>query len=132
MLKGKVKTDLDKKFQKVLKTPVGFAFYKAIHEFVEHIEANPTLSSLVLSSAKANRELNIPNKYGYLKQIYQGLEDASGKPKGDLGHTRYVVLLELNKIKNKDVSESNTFWRKREMFRKLVGEIYQRLSPNLA
>jgi len=131
MIKGKVKTDLDKKFQKVLKTPVGFSFYKAIHEFVEHIEANSALSSVVLSSAKANRELNIPNKYGYLKQIYQGLEDASGKPKGDLGHTRYVVLLELNKIKNKDLSESNSFWRKREMFRKLVGEIYQRIVPDL-
>jgi len=40
------------------------------------------------------------------------------------------VLGELNRIKNKDVSESNSFWKKRELFRKLTGEIYERLSPD--
>ncbi|MEK9168243.1 MAG: hypothetical protein AAB698_00370, partial [Patescibacteria group bacterium] len=78
------------------------------------------------------RELNIPNKYGYLKQIYQGLEDADIKSSADLGHTRYMVIQELNRIRNKDVSESNSFWKKRELFRKLTGEIYEILNPNSA
>ena len=126
----KVKSDLDKKFQKVLKTPAGFDFFTAIHDFIEYIELNPSLSSKLSSRVKSNRELNIPNKYGYLKQIYQGLEDADVKTNADLGHTRYMVIQELNRIRNKDVSESNSFWKKRELFRKLTGEIYEILSPN--
>ena len=126
----KVKSDLDKKFQKVLKTPASFDFFTAIHDFIEYIELNPSLSSKLSSRVKSNRELNIPNKYGYLKQIYQGLEDADIKSSADLGHTRYMVIQELNRIRNKDVSESNSFWKKRELFRKLTGEIYEILSPN--
>ena len=126
----KVKSDLDKKFQKVLKTPASFDFFTAIHDFIEYIELNPSLSSKLSSRVKFNRELNIPNKYGYLKQIYQGLEDADVKTNVDLGHTRYMVIQELNRIRNKDVSESNSFWKKRELFRKLTGEIYEILSPN--
>jgi len=129
-LLGKVKSDLDKKFQKVIKTPASFDFFVAIHDFIEHIELNPSLSSSLSSRTKPNREQNIPNKYNHLKQIYQGLEDVNGKPGVDLGHTRYMVLGELNRIKNKDVSESNSFWKKRELFRKLTGEIYERLSPD--
>ena len=128
----KVKSDLDKKFQKVLKTPAGFDFFTAIHDFIEYIELNPSLSSKLSSRVKSNRELNIPNKYGYLKQIYQGLEDADVKTNVDLGHTRYMVIQELNRIRNKDVSESNSFWKKRELFRKLTGEIYEILNPNSA
>ncbi|MEK7495871.1 MAG: hypothetical protein AAB616_00155 [Patescibacteria group bacterium] len=128
----KVKSDLDKKFQKVLKTPAGFDFFTAIHDFIEYIELNPSLSSKLSSRVKSNRELNIPNKYGYLKQIYQGLEDADIKSSADLGHTRYMVIQELNRIRNKDVSESNSFWKKRELFRKLTGEIYEILNPNSA
>jgi len=41
------------------------------------------------------------------------------------------VILELNKIKNKDVSESNSFWKKRELIRRLTGEIYNRLNPDV-
>jgi len=126
---GKVKTDLDKKFQKVLKTPAGFDFFVAIHDFIEHIESNASLSSGLSPRLKPNREQNIPNKYNHLKQIYQGVEDASGQPGVDLGHARCMVLVDLNKIKNDDVSESNPFWKKRELFRKLTGEIYERLSP---
>ena len=128
----KVKSDLDKKFQKVLKTPASFDFFTAIHDFIEYIELNPSLSSKLSSRVKSNRELNIPNKYGYLKQIYQGLEDADIKSSADLGHTRYMVIQELNRIRNKDVSESNSFWKKRELFRKLTGEIYEILNPNSA
>ena len=128
-LLGKVKSGLDKKFQKVLKTPVGFDFFVAIHDFIEYIELNSSLSDSLSSRIKSNRELNIPSKYSYLKQIYQGLEDADIKSNIDLGHARYAVLLELNRIRKKDVSESNSFWKKRELFRKLTDEIYNRLNP---
>ncbi len=127
-LSGKVKSGLDKKFQKVLKTPASFDFFMAIHDFVKHIELNPVLSASVLSSTKSNQELNIPNKYSNLKRIYQGLEDGNNKSDVDLGHVRYAVLIELNRIRNNDVSESNSFWKKRDLFRKLTEEIYQSLS----
>lgn len=129
MLPAKVKSSLAKKFQKVLKTPASFDFFVAIHDFVRHIELNPALSGAVLSNAKANQALNIPAKYTNLKRIYQGLEDANNRSDVDLGHTRYAVIVELNRIRNNDVSDSNSFWKKRELFRKLAGEIYQRLSP---
>ncbi|OGY62963.1 MAG: hypothetical protein A2745_02220 [Candidatus Harrisonbacteria bacterium RIFCSPHIGHO2_01_FULL_44_13] len=127
---GKVKIGLHKKFQKVLKTPASFDFFVAIHGFVKYIESNSALCASVLSSAKSNRELNIPVKYNYLKRIYQGLEDANNKSDVDLGHARYAVIVELNRIRNNDVSESNSFWKKREVFRKLTGEIYERLNPH--
>lgn len=129
-LPEKVKSGLDKKFQKVLNTPASFDFFMAIHDFVEHIESNESLSNDLSPRVKSNREFNIPNKYGYLKQIYQGLKDVNNKSNADLGHARYMVILELNKIRNKDVSESNSFWKKRELSRKLAGEIYERLSAN--
>ncbi len=127
---GKVKSDLDKNFQKVIKTPAGFDFFVAIHDFIEHIELNSSFYGSLSSRTKPNRERNISNKYNHLKQIYQGLEDINGKSGVDLGHTRCMVMVELNRIKNKDVSESNPFWKKRELFRKLTGEIYERLSPD--
>lgn len=129
-LSGKTRTDLDKKFQKVLKTPAGFDFFVAIHDFIELIELNSSLSSGLSPRLKPNREQNIPNKYNHLKQIYQGLEDVNGQIGVDLGHVRCMVLVDLNRIKNKDISESNSFWKKRELFRKLTGEIYERLSPD--
>lgn len=129
---AKVRSGLEKKFQKVLKTPASFDFFVAIHNFVKHIELNPALTASVLSNSKSNQELNIPNKYGNLRRIYQGLEDANNKSGADLGHERYAVIVELNRIQNNDVSESNSFWKKRELFRKLAGEIYQRLNPELA
>lgn len=126
----KVKSDLDEKFQNVLKTPASFAFFVAIHDFIEHIELNSSLSDNLSPRVKPNKELKIPAKYGCLKQIYQGLEDASIKSDVDLGHSRYMVIQDLNKIRNENFSESNSFWRKRELFRKLTGEIYERLSPS--
>ncbi|MEK9186391.1 MAG: hypothetical protein AAB885_02270 [Patescibacteria group bacterium] len=127
---GKVKVGLDKKIQKVLKTPASFGLFVAIHDFIKYIELNPALSAIVLSNAKANKELKIPDKYINLKRIYQGLEDANTKSNVDLGHTRYAVIVELNRIRNNDVSDTNSFWKRRELFRGLAGEIYQRLSPD--
>lgn len=123
-----VKSGLDKKFQKVLNTPASFAFYLAIHDFIKHIEDNAALSGRLLSKTKLNRELNIVTKYGYLKQIYQTVEDTNRKSDADMGHTRCMALLELNKIRSQDVSESNTFWKKREVFRKLTSEVYAGLN----
>ncbi len=130
--KKRAGVDLHKKFQKVVATPASFDFFVAIHDFIEHIELNPSLSAILVSSTKANQELNIPTKYSYLKQIYQGLEDADSKSGADLGHTRYSVLRDLNRIRNNDFSDSNSFWKKRELFRKLSGEIYARLNPSSA
>ncbi len=127
----KVKSGLEKKFQKVVKTPASFDFFVAIHDFVEYIEANPVLADGLSSRFKPNRDLNIPNKYTYLKQIHQALEDAGNTTNEDLGHTRYAILLEMKKIKNQDLTDSNPFWKKREVSRKLIGEIYERLNPTL-
>lgn len=131
-LREKAKNGLDKKFQKVLKTPASFDFFVAIHDFIEHIEVNSFLSDNLSPRIKSNRDLKIPHKYGYLKQIYQGLEDADRKSNTDLGHARYMVIRELNRIRNNDFSDSNSFWKKRELSRKLIGEIYERLNSEQA
>lgn len=129
-LQKKAKTDLEKKFQKVLKTPASFDFFVAIHDFVEHIESTPSLSKNLSCRIKSKPELKISNKYNYLKQIYQGLEDAKTETNADLGHTRYMVLRELNLIRNKNLSESNSFWKKREVIRRLTSEVYEGLNPS--
>jgi hypothetical protein len=122
----------DEKFQRISKTPAGFDFFVAIHDFVEHIELDKSLSKSLASFMKANQELRINGKYGYLKKIHQGMKDADTKSGADLGHERLMALVELNKIKNNNVSENNPFWKKREIFRKITGEIYEILSPSLA
>lgn len=128
----KVRSDLDEKFQKVLQTPASFAFFVAIHDFVEHIELNSSLSHSLSHTIKPNQALKIPNKYSSLRQIYQGLEDVDTTSNADLGHARYMILQDLKRIRNQDFSESNLFWKKRELFRKLTGEIYERLSLSSA
>ena len=127
----KTKLGLDKKFQKVLQAPEGFGLFEAIHDFIEHIELNPAFSEgLSYRASKINRELNIPTKYGYLLQIYQGLEDSNAKTNKDLGHARYMNVRDLGRIKNQEFSESNFFWKKRAIFRKLTGEVYERLKTD--
>lgn len=128
----KTKSDLDKKFQKVLQTPASFDFFVAIHDFIKHIELNPILFKGLSDRVKANRELDIAAKYDYLKKIYQGLEDINTKSNIDLGHARYMIIQELSKIQKKDVSESNSFWKRRELSRKLTGIIYERLNAHLS
>src|SRR3989344_7584534 len=128
-VKEQVKSDLDKKYRKVLATPASFDFFVAIHDFVEHIESNASLTQALSSRSKPNQILNIPNKYNSLKQIYQGLEDAQVASNVDLGHARFMILRELNRIRNKEFVDSNSFWKKREVFRRLTGEVYDRLNP---
>jgi len=76
--------------------------------------------------------MNLPAKYAYLKQIYQGLEDVNTKTDKDLGHARYMTVRDLTRIKREEVSDSNFFWRKRELFRKVTGEVYEVLSMDPA
>lgn len=128
----KSKFDLDKKFRMVLETPASFDFFVAIHDFIKYIELNPSFSLGLSERVKANRELNIKSKYDYLRKIYQGLEDINIKSNNDLGHVRYMVIKELSQIQNKETSESNSFWRKRELFRKLSGLVYERLNVYLS
>lgn len=129
---AKKKLDLDKKFKRVLETPASFDFFVAIHDFIEYIELNSFLAKGLSGRIKANREMDIMNKYDYLKKIYQGLEDINIKSTVDLGHSRYMVIQELSRIQNKETSESNSFWRKRESSRKLASAVYERLNVYLS
>ena len=124
--------DLDKKFRKVTLTPASFDFFLAIHDFVRHIELHNSLSGILSRRTKAHLELDIAGKYNYLKQIYQGVEDINTKSDADLGHARYAVVRDLNRIQNNDFSESNSFWKKRESSRKLATIIYERLNPSVS
>jgi hypothetical protein len=128
----KIKTVLDTKYRKIRETPASFAFFIAIHDFVQYIEATPKFC-VFLGGSKARRSAEIPQKkYSLLTQIYQGIEDIEVKPAKDPGHSRYSVMRELGSIRNKDVSESNTFWKKREALRKLTAEIYSTLNVYLS
>lgn len=127
----KTKNDLNKKFEKVQKTPASFDFFVAIHDFIEFIESNSALRNNLSKATSPNKEMKIPTKYSYLKQIYQGLEDVNGSTNADLGHVRYMVMVDLKKIRENNLSDTNSFWNKRELIRKFSGEIYERLNPTL-
>jgi len=128
----KTKSGLDKKFQKVLQTPASFDFFVAVHDFIQYIELNRPLSDILSHRLKANRESGIPIKYDYLKQIYQGVEDINSRSNADLGHARYSVIRDLNRIQSKDVSDTNSFWKKREVSRRLTDEVYKRLTAHFS
>lgn len=130
--KKKLNANLQKKFQKVLATPASFDFFVAIHDFVGLIEANSALAKGLSDRIKINKELDINSKYNYLKKIYQGLEDINTKSTADLGHERYMTLQDLNRIQNKQLSNNNSFWKKRELSRKLTGLVYERLKVHLS
>ena len=66
----------------------------AIHDLVEYVEFDPVLSR-GLSKLKINREAEFSNKYTYLKQIYQGVEDIMVPKEGVLGHERNTVFRDL-------------------------------------
>lgn len=123
---------LEKKFQKVVQTPASFAFFTAIHNFVEYIEQTSILSRNLSRRVEINKDLKLPMKYAHLKKIYQGIEDANGRSEGDLGHDRYMTINELKQIRNNEESDSNVFWKKRETFRRLTVEVYERLTINLS
>ncbi len=125
---GKTKRELDEKFQNVLRSSDGFDFFLKIHDFVQYIELRSSLCAVIAERTKSNRELKISSKYDSLKQIYQGVEDTKNRSRGDLGHVRYMIIGDLNRIRNKQYSENISFWRKREAYRKSISEIYNKLS----
>ena len=131
-IREKTKFDLNKKFRKVLRTPASFAFFMAIHDFIEYIELDSALSDSLSYRIKINRDTDIPAKYGYLKQIYRGIKDTNVRSDDDLGHERHMIMCDLNRIQNKETFERNLFWKKREVFRKLTVEVYERLSVHLS
>lgn len=124
---SKTNASLEKKYQKVMTVPPGIVFFEAIHDFVDHIESDPKLANQLSQRIKANKELGIPNKYNSLKQIHQGMEDVASPSNKDIGHTRHLVVRDLSRILNHEMSDSNFFWKKRELFRKLTSEVYERL-----
>lgn len=73
----------------------------------------------------------MPVKYPLLKQVYQGIEDLDVTTNADLGHDRYVAIRELGLIRKNDLSENNSFWKRRESFRKVIEEVYRILNASL-
>ena len=126
------KRALKRKLQKVVATPPSFGFFVAIHDFVECIEQNKALSGHLSRRTEINKDLKLPTKYAHLKKIYQGIKDTNGQSGGDLGHDRYMIINDLKRIQNNEESDYNEFWRKRETFRKLTVEVYERLAINLS
>lgn len=127
----KIQSVLDKKLKKVSETPDSFAFFVSLHDFVQYIEATPAFAAF-FSSAKRSRAAEISSKYSMLRQIYQGVEDIDVNTKNDLGHDRCVAIRDLKLIRDKDVSENNSFWKHREFLRRLTGDIHKTLHGSLS
>jgi len=123
------KETLELKFKKVKETSASFDFFISIHDFIGFIESDASFA--IFLGAKAKRSKEIPPKYFYLKQIYQGIEDIDETSNADLGHDRYVAIRELGMIRRNDVSDNNSFWKRRELFRKLSSEVYKILDAHL-
>ena len=126
-----IKEGLDKKLKKVRETPENFALYVSLHDFVHYIESIPSFAPFFDDSRKG-RAKELPIKYSFLKQVYQGIEDIDVKTTDDLGHDRFVAIRELTLIRANNLSENNSFWKKRELFRKLVNEVHTTLHAYLA
>jgi len=126
----KVRSALDQKFKDIGKAPAGFGFFVSLHDFVEYIEETPSFS-IFFAGKRGNRAAEMPKKYFVLKQVYQGIEDIDAGATNDLGHDRYVAIRELSSIRNKDLSENNSFWKRREVLKKVVGEIHRTLDSYL-
>jgi len=126
-----VKSALDKKHQKISETAAGFTFFVSLHDFVEYIEATPTFASFFAGTKRGSRAAEMSPKYFVLKQVYQGIEDIDLNTTDDLGHDRYVAIRELGLIRKKDLSENNSFWKRRELLRKVAGEVHATLGEFL-
>ena len=126
-----IKSALNRKFEKVREVPANFDFYVSIHDFIEFIESTPSFR-IFLGGEKAKRAAELPKKYFSLREIYQGIEDLDRKTTEDLGHSRYVAIRELGLIRSNDFSENNSFWKRRELFRKIIGETYRTLDAHLS
>lgn len=128
----KIQLALDRKLKEVRETPASFVFFISLHDFVQYVESTPSFDIFFDSAKKGNRSAEISPKYSILKQIYQGIEDIDVRTNKDLGHDRYVAIRELSSIRKNDVSDNNSFWKRRESLRNAVGEIHGTLHNYLA
>jgi hypothetical protein len=129
---GKIKSALDRKIKKVRETPASFTFFVSLHDFVEYIESTPSFAVFFSGAKKGSRAKELSAKYAVMKQIYQGIEDIDIRTADDLGHDRFVAIRDLSSIRNKNFSDSNAFWKQREILRKLAGEIHATLCVYLS
>ena len=120
----RIKSVLDQKLKKVRETPASFTFFVSLHDFVQYIESTPSFSVFFSCAKKGGRASELSARYSIMRQVYRGIEDIDVRTEDDLGHDRYVAIRELNSIRNKDVSETNSFWKHREILRKLASEIH--------
>jgi hypothetical protein len=129
---GKIKLALDRKIKKVRETPASFTFFVSIHDFVEYIESTPSFAVFFSTAKKGSRAKELSAKYAIMRQIYQGIEDIDVRTADDLGHDRFVAIRDLSSIRNKNFSDSNSFWKQREVLRKLAGDIHATLCVYLS
>jgi hypothetical protein len=128
----KIKLVLDRKLKKVRETPASFTFFVSLHDFVQYIESTPSFAVFFSGTKKGSRASEISPKYSVLREVYQGIEDIDVRTTNDLGHNRYVAIRDLSLIRNNDVSENNSFWKRRELLRKVAGEIHQTMYSYLS
>ncbi len=128
----KIVTALDQKVKKVRETPEGFAFFVSLHHFVEFVEATPEFGVFFIAAKKkGSRATEISAKYSVLKEVHQGIKDLDLKTTVDLGHDRYVAIRELGLIRDNNLSNNNSYWKRREFLRKLVGDIHETFRAHL-
>ncbi|MGC9599049.1 MAG: hypothetical protein ABSE18_01535 [Minisyncoccia bacterium] len=128
----KIKLVLDRKLKEVCETPASFTFFVSLHDFVKYIESTPSFAVFFSGAKKGGRAKELSPKYSVMRQVYQGIEDIDVRTTNDLGHDRYVAIRELSLIRNKDVSDNNSFWKRRELLRKVAGEIHHTLQSYLS
>ncbi len=128
----KIRSVLDRKLRDVRETPASFTFFVSLHDFVQYVESTPSFDIFFDGEKKGNRASEISPKYSVLKRVYQGIEDIDVRTSNDLGHDRYATIRELSLIRNKDVSDNNSLWKRRELLRKTVGEIHKTLHSYLS
>lgn len=128
----KIRLVLNRKLKVVRETPASFPFFVSLHDFVQYIESTPSFAVFFSSAKKGSRASELSPKYFIMKQVYRGIEDMDLRTTDDLGHDRYVAIRELGRIRNKEVSESNSFWKRRELLRKMAGEIHKTLCGYLS
>jgi hypothetical protein len=128
----KTKSALDRKLKEIRETPASFTFFISLHDFVEYIESTPSFAVFFNGTKKGSRAKEISLRYAILKQVYQGIEDLDVQTTADLGHDRNVAIRDLTLIRANNVSENNSFWKRRELLRKIAAETHATLDSYLA
>jgi hypothetical protein len=132
MVDKKTKSALDRKLEEIRETPASFTFFVSLHDFVEYIESTASFAVFFSGTKKGSRAKEISLRYAILKQVYQGIEDLDVNTNADLGHDRNVAIRDLALIRSNNVSENNSFWKRRELLRKIATETHATLNSYLA